>query len=282
MNTSEKAFVRAVYAYYKKEGRHDLAWRHLPAGRQGPDPYKIAVSEVMLQQTQVARVKEKYAEFLKRFPTAKKLAAASLADVMKVWTGLGYNRRAKFLKAMAETVTNQYKGKFPKTVSELEHLPGVGHYTARAIATFAYNQPHAFIETNIRTVYLHHFFPHTIQETEALVSDKVLMPIIEATLDAKNPRAWYWALMDYGSFLKAQGVKIHRTSAQYKKQSKFVGSVREVRGAIIKVLALGPVTAPMLRKKVPFDSIRYETALMQLIAEQLIEKKGSRYQIKES
>lgn len=270
MNTSEKAFVRAVYAYYKKEGRHDLVWR------QTTNPYKIAVSEVMLQQTQVSRVKEKYKEFLKLFPTAKALATASLVDVLKVWTGLGYNRRAKFLKAMAETVTTEYKGKFPKTVRELEALPGVGHYTARAIATFAYNTPHVFIETNIRTVYIHHFFP----ESEELVDDKVLMPIIEATLDTKNPREWYWALMDYGSFLKTSGVKIHRNSAQYKKQSPLKGSVREVRGAIIKVLTNGPHTAITLRKKVSFDTPRFNTALAQLVAENLIEKKGNTYQIK--
>lgn len=270
MNTSEKAFVRAVYAYYKKEGRHDLAWR------KTTDPYKIAVSEVMLQQTQVSRVKEKYKEFLRLFPTAKALATVSLADVLKVWTGLGYNRRAKFLKAMAERVMFDFKGKFPKTVSELEALPGVGHYTARAIATFAYNTPHVFIETNIRTVYIHHFFP----ESEELVDDKVLMPIIEATLDTKNPREWYWALMDYGSFLKTSGVKIHRNSAQYKKQSPLKGSVREVRGAIIKVLTNGTHTAITLRKKVSFDTPRYNTALDQLIAENLIEKKGNTYQIK--
>lgn len=273
MNSVEKAFVRAVYAYYKKEGRHDLAWR------KTADPYKIALSEVMLQQTQVARVKEKYKAFLKLFPTAKALAAASLADVLKVWTGLGYNRRAKFLKAMAETVTKEYKGKFPKTISELERLPGVGHYTARAIATFAYNTPSVFIETNIRTVYMHHFFPHTVQESSELVDDKVLMPIIEATLDAKNPREWYWALMDYGSFLKTSGVKIHRNSAQYKKQSPLKGSVREVRGAIIKVLTNGPHTLVALRKKVSFDTPRYNTAIAQLIAENLIEKKGNTYQI---
>ncbi|HEY0980214.1 MAG TPA: A/G-specific adenine glycosylase [Candidatus Paceibacterota bacterium] len=270
MNANEKAFVKIVYAYYKAEGRHDLAWR------QTTDPYKIAVSEVMLQQTQVARVKEKYKEFLKLFPNAKALAAASLADVLKVWTGLGYNRRAKFLKAMAETVLRHYKGKFPKTVSELETLPGVGHYTARAIATFAYNMPDVFIETNIRTVYIHHFFPESFE----LVDDKVLMPIIEETLDRKNPREWYWALMDYGSFLKTSGVKIHRNSAQYKKQSPLKGSVREVRGAIIKVLASGPHTVSILRKKVQFDTPRYNTAIAQLIAEHLIEKKGNTYQIK--
>lgn len=275
MNAQERAFVKTVYAYYKKEGRHDLAWRHLPAGRQGPDPYSIAVSEVMLQQTQVARVKEKYTEFLKRFPTAEKLAAAVLADVLQVWTGLGYNRRAKFLRELSEIIVRDHAGIFPSNVAILQTLPGIGHYTARAIATFAYNQQHALIETNIRTVYMHHFF----HDTDEPVNDSVLMPLIEKTLDVNNPRKWYWALMDYGSALKTQGVKIHRKSASYTKQSTFKGSVREVRGAVIKVLIGGPLTTSMLRKKVPFDTIRYKTALAQLTTEKLIEKKGSSYQI---
>jgi len=269
MKKGEKAFVTIVKKYYTKEGRHDLAWRNTQ------DPYKIAVSEVMLQQTQVARVQEKYKEFLTLFPTVKKLAEAPLVEVLKIWTGLGYNRRAKFLKIMAETITKEQKGKFPNTVEELEKLPGVGHYTARAIATFAYNQPHVFIETNIRTVYMHHFFPESFE----LVDDKVLLPIIEATLDTENAREWYWALMDYGSYLKQSGIKIHRQSKQYIKQKPLKGSVREVRGALIKVLAQGPQTITALRKKIDFDTARYNTAIEQLVAEQLIEKKGNKYQI---
>jgi len=269
MSAKERLFVKTVLEYYRKEGRHDLSWR------KTKDPYKISVSEVMLQQTQVARVKEKYKEFLTLFPTAKTLANAPLVEVLKVWTGLGYNRRAKFLKTMAEYVTKELKGEFPKTVEELQQLPGVGHYTARAIATFAYNQPHTFIETNIRTVYMHHFFP----QSQELVDDKILLPIIERTLDQENSREWYWALMDYGSYLKSIGIKIHRQSKQYVKQKPLKGSVREVRGAIIKVLAQGPQTVISLRKSMDFDTIRYNTAIEQLVAEHLIEKIGNNYQI---
>ncbi|MBY0328479.1 A/G-specific adenine glycosylase [Patescibacteria group bacterium] len=272
MNVKEKAFIEIVQSYYKKEGRHNLSWR------KTKDPYKIIVSEVMLQQTQVARVQEKYKEFLALFPTVVSLGDATLVEVLKVWTGLGYNRRAKFLKSMAETITTEYKGKFPQTVEELEKLPGVGHYTARAIATFAYNQPQVFIETNIRTVYMYHFFP----ESEELVDDKVLLPIIEATLDTENPRVWYWALMDYGSYLKSQGIKIHRRSTQYVKQKPLKGSIREVRGAIIKVLAQGPQTVISLQKKLDFDVIRYETAITQLITENFIEKEKTFFKIKDS
>lgn len=262
-----------MYDYYNRHGRHDLLWRHLPAG--GPDPYAIAVSEIMLQQTQVARVREKYEAFLTAFPNVQILARAPLLDVLTVWAGLGYNRRAKFLKTMAEKVVAFHGGIMPKTVAELQALPGIGEYTARAIATFAYNQPHALIETNIRTVFMHHFF----SRTEDVVSDTVLMALIEKTLDRDNPRTWYWALMDYGSALKAQGIKIHRKSAQYKKQKPLKGSVREVRGAIIKVLTMRIHTDKELRAIVPHDAIRYKTALDQLMNEMLVIKKGGRYRI---
>lgn len=270
MNGVHKKFITTVRDYYKTHGRHDLLWR------KTKDPYKIAVSEVMLQQTQVARVKEKYKEFLTLFPTVRSVATASLSDVLKVWTGLGYNRRAKFLKTMAESIVTDNEGTFPKSVEGLQDLPGVGHYTARAIATFAYNQSHVFIETNIRTVYMYHFFP----QSKELVDDKVLLPIIEATLDTENPREWYWALMDYGSYLKSLGITIHRNSKQYKKQKPLKGSVREVRGAIIAFLAQGSLSGVALQKKVSFDTQRYETAIVQLTREHLIEKEGRYYKIK--
>lgn len=269
MNAKEKAFVKTVYSYYEKNGRHDLEWR------KTKDVYKVIVSEVMLQQTQVARVQEKYKEFLALFPTVASLGNVALVEVLKVWIGLGYNRRAKFLKTMAETIVRDYKNIFPKTVPELEKLPGVGHYTARAVATFAYNQSHVFIETNIRTVYMHHFFP----ESQELVDDKILLPIIESTLDTENPRAWYWALMDYGSYLKSQGIKIHRQSKHYIKQKPLKGSVREVRGALVKLLTQGSQSAASLRKNIDFDTARYNTAIEQLVSEKLIEKKKGIYQI---
>lgn len=270
MNAKEREFVAIVYDFYHKNGRHDLLWR------KTKNPYNIAVSEVMLQQTQVARVQEKYKEFIKLFPTVQSLAQAPLIEVLQIWTGLGYNRRAKFLKQMAETIVLNHNGKFPKNSETLETLPGIGQYTSRAIASFAYNQPQVFIETNIRTVYMHHFFSQSVE----LVDDKIILPLIEKTLDKRNPREWYWALMDYGSELKSRGIKIHRTSKQYKKQNVFVGSIREVRGALIKILIEGPVTKSSLFKKLHFDAIRFETALAQLLAENLIEKKSSTYKIK--
>ncbi len=264
MNARQKAvFIGAVYEYYEKSGRHDLPWR------KTVDPYRIVVSEIMLQQTQVGRVLEKYREFLKAFPTVSALANAPLQAVLLQWSGLGYNRRARFLHAMAKTVVADHKGAFPKTFDELLKLPGIGHYTAGAVSAFAYNVPVTIIETNIRTAYLHHFFPDT-----AGVSDRELLPLIEATLDREQPRTWYWALMDYGSYLKSQGVRIHRNSAQYKKQSTFKGSLREVRGGIVRILAVQPATAVFLQKETGFEKDRIEQAVSVLMAEGLIHKKG--------
>ena len=183
----------------------------------------------MLQQTQVSRVLEKYKQFLKAFPTAKRLAQAPQAEVLILWSGLGYNRRARFLHQCATELLS-YKT-FPTEVPVLEKLPGIGHYTARAVATFAFNQPHVFIETNIRTVFVHHFFPK-----RKVVSDADILKLVERTLDTKNPRHWYSALMDYGSYLKSQGIKVHRQSTLYTKQSTFMGSNRRVRGLIVKAL----------------------------------------------
>ena len=263
------AFIKAVRDYYKKYGRHDLPWR------KTSDPYKIAVSEVMLQQTQVNRVVEKYKAFLKAFPTAHSLANAPLRDVLALWSGLGYNRRARFLQNMAKAVVEGNGSKFPKTMEELVKLPGIGHYTAGAVMAFAYNSPSAFIETNIRTVYLHHFF----NDSKENISDNDLLPLIEATIDKKNPREWYWALMDYGSYLKSIGIKIHRASAGYKKQKAFKGSLREVRGGIMKIVTKNPATFPQLQKNLAFENERLEKALQALIKEQLITKKGLRYSI---
>ncbi len=271
----KKAFIKTVKDYYKKHGRHDLPWRLTT------DPYKIAVSEVMLQQTQVVRVIEKYHEFLKTFPTVKQLADAPLQQVLLQWSGLGYNRRAKFLHQMAQTIVYDLDNHCPQTFTELLKLPGVGHYTAGAISAFAYNQPIAIIETNIRTVYLHHFHDllHPGPMGAGVKDDKELLPLIEETLDRKNPREWYWALMDYGSYLKSTGVKIHRTSAQYKKQTSFKGSLREVRGGIIKILTKEPATIKKLEKHLLFETDRIEQALQQLLQEELVVKRGMSFAI---
>jgi len=263
-------FIQTVKEYYHKHGRHDLPWR------MTTDPYKIVVSEIMLQQTQVSRVIEKYYTFLKAFPTVQVLANASLQQVLLQWSGLGYNRRARFLHQMAQTVVKEKSGVFPKHFDELLELPGIGHYTAGAICAFAYNKPITIIETNIRTVFLYHFFNNSKEAQHdglVKVADSELLPLIEKTLDQNNPREWYWALMDYGSYLKSQGIKIHRSSTHYKKQTTFKGSLREVRGAIIKMLTKHSATVLQVQKSTGFEIDRIEEAVQILIKEGIIGKK---------
>ncbi len=268
MNATEHTLVQIVKRYYKKHGRHDLPWRHTT------DAYKIAVSEIMLQQTQVARVIEKYQEFLKKFPTLRALAKAPLSDVLRIWSGLGYNRRAKFLHQMAQSIVRDHKGKFPTTYEALKSLPGIGPYTAGAIYAFAYNKPFPVIETNIRTVYIHHFFPKKDK-----VLDIDLMKIIEKTLDQKNPREWYWALMDYGSHLKQTGNKVHRASKHYTKQSKFEGSKRQIRGAIMRELLKGPATIVKIVKEIEKEKGSVQEVFGDLVREGFVKKVRGKYAI---
>jgi len=190
-------FRQTVWEYWKENGRHDLPWRSpslkLRRTKEILDPYRVLVSEVMLQQTQVPRVQEKYKEFLKKFPTVRALAKAPLADVLRVWSGLGYNRRAKYLRDAAKTIVAKHKGKVPKDVLTLRLLPGMGLYTASALRVFAFNEPDILIETNIRTAFIHHFWP----------------------FHKSSDRPRYGTVAD----------------------TKFEGSLRQVRGAILKALS---------------------------------------------
>ena len=221
---SVQAFRKEIYRHYEEQGR-TFPWR------KTRNPYYILVSEVMLQQTQVDRVREKYQQFIKSFPDVSALARAQLKTIMKVWQGLGYNRRALALKKIARIVTKQYNNKIPRTVGELVELPGIGQATASEILTFAFNQPTVFIETNIRSVFIHFFFPDREH-----VSDSEILPLVEKTLDRSHPRKWYYALMDYGVMLKKQYANPSRKSAHYNKQSPFNGSNRQVRGKILRFL----------------------------------------------
>ncbi|MEN9342251.1 MAG: hypothetical protein RIQ54_507 [Candidatus Parcubacteria bacterium] len=187
----------------------------------------------MLQQTQVARVVEKYQQFIKKFPTIRALANSSPAAVLRAWQGLGYNRRALFLYKTANIIAQQHKGIVPLQPEVLQKLPGIGAYTAVAIAVFAGQQSGVCIETNIRRVFIHHFFAD-----KKNIADSEILPIIEKTVvGEKNPRRWYWALMDYGASLpKMIQSNPNRKSSQYAKQSKFIGSLRHARGIVLKVL----------------------------------------------
>ncbi|QJU09492.1 A/G-specific adenine glycosylase [Candidatus Saccharibacteria bacterium oral taxon 488] len=194
--------------------------------RDQPTLYYVLVSELMLQQTQVARVLAKFTEFTTEFPDIESLAAAELTEVLRAWQGLGYNRRARYLHQTARAIAG---GALAATLHDLVQLPGIGVNTAGAIMNYTYQVPTPFIETNIRTVYLNHFF---VDQTA--VADRDILPIVEQTMDQANPRQWFWALMDYGSELKSQGKGKLSTSRHYTKQSQFTGSLRQMRGEILR------------------------------------------------
>jgi A/G-specific adenine glycosylase len=233
-----------VWDYYKNHGRHDLPWR-APEPDGSFDPYKILVSEIMLQQTQVPRVIPKYHEFLRRFPTFTALADASLGDVLRVWNGLGYNRRAKFLWQAAQRVVAEYGGQMPSAQAELVALPGVGVNTAGAVLAYAFNQPAVFVETNIRSVFIHHFFAD-----QQGVTDKQIAELVAQTMSV-DPRTWYWALMDYGTYLKQTSPNLNSASKHYVKQSQFEGSRRQVRGHVLRLLGAGAFTIDELIHLIP-------------------------------
>lgn len=258
---STSAFQEVVWQ------KADELYRDMP-WRRDTRPYYVLVSEIMLQQTQVDRVIPKFEAFIAAFPTVEALAAASLSDVLTLWSGLGYNRRAKFLHEAARKITTEFKGVFPDTAEALISLPGVGVNTAGAILAYSFNQPVIFIETNVRTVYFHHFF-----EDDTTVSDREIRELAEQTMDREHPRQWYWALMDYGAYLKRQGAGRNDKSKHYKKQSALKGSVREVRGQIVKALSVGDLPESELRIALDADE-RFEGALAGLQRDGLVQETG--------
>jgi A/G-specific adenine glycosylase len=267
-------FQTAVWGFYERQGRHELPWR------KTRDPYKILVSEVMLQQTQVERVYRYYERFIAAYPAPEALAAAPLADVLKLWQGLGYNRRARMLHEAAKAITHEHGGKMPKTIEGLESLPGVGRYTARAVAAFAYGTPSAFVETNIRTAAFKHFFPRADAVSDADVLAAVEASLPRATARGKGVREWYWALMDYGSALKRAGARLNAKSRHYAKQSAFEGSPRQARGAILRSLAGGPMRSEDLIELLgPKRRAQMKSALAALTKEGMIELARGRFRL---
>jgi A/G-specific adenine glycosylase len=266
-----RRFQKEVYDNYKRSGR-EFPWR------KTRDPYKILLSELMLQQTQVGRVIEKYKEFLRRFPAIEAVARAPLRDVLEVWQGLGYNRRALALKRLATIIVDHCGGRIPSDIDTLKALPGVGAATAGAVCAFAFGKPAVFVETNIRSVFIHHFF-----HGREGVKDNDILPFVAQTLDAKRPRQWYYALMDYGVALKEQHPNPSRRSAHYTKQSPFEGSLRQVRGMILRALVKDPgITEAALVDEINRDADRVGRCLQQLCKEGFVFKKGKRFFIRDT
>ncbi len=263
-----RSFRKKVYDHYRAQGR-DLPWR------QTSDPYRILVSEIMLQQTQVDRVIIKYHEFLKAFPTIKALSKAPFKKVLQVWQGLGYNRRARFLQQAAVMVVEKYKGTLPASVELLDELPGVGYATASAICAYAFRMPVVYIETNIRTIYIHEFFPK-----RRTVRDDELLPLVEQTLDRSDPHRWYNALMDYGTMLKSVHGNPARKSRHHVRQSKFEGSDRQIRGEIMRMLStVSRMSERKLLAMFPGEDERVKAILKKLCIEEMIKYRAGMYLI---
>lgn len=235
-NMSETTFSRAELASFvekvwREGARHhrDLAWRYID------DAYAVLVSEIMLQQTQVARVEKHWQRFLDLFPTLDALAAAEVPLVLEMWQGLGYNRRALALKRTAEHCAEHYGGRLPEEYDELLALPGIGPATAGGVRAFAYQKPTLYLETNVRTVFLHELFPGVEG-----VSDKQLAPLVLETCSEEDPRGWYYALLDYGAYLKSVTVNPSRRSKHYARQSAFEGSKRQKRAELVRIVLANP------------------------------------------
>ncbi len=245
--------------------------RRLMPWRDEITPYRVVVSEIMLQQTQVPRVLNKFDEFIQIFPDFAALAQASLEDVLRAWQGLGYNRRAKYLLQIAQEILNQWDGVVPDDPALLQTLPGIGAATAGSIVVFTYDRPVVFIETNVRRVFIHHFFQDRMD-----VSDTDIYPVLTRTLDQTHPREWYYSIMDYGTFLAGAIENPNRRSRHYAVQSKFSGSDREIRGRILKLLLdEGPAAGEIIHQKIQNEKERTNRILGQMIDEGLLMKDGS-------
>lgn len=259
-------FRKLVLDHWRRRGRHDLPWR------TNVTPYRVLVSEYMLQQTQVSRVIDKFRAFLALFPSFRALASATPSTVLAAWQGLGYNRRALLLHRCARTVVSELRGSLPKDPKVLQGLPGIGAYTAAAITVFAHDVPHALIETNVRRVYLQHFFPD-----QQDVPDAAILPLVERDVHAvRSPRIWFSALMDYGSWLAWKVPNANRRSKHYTRQSTFEGSVRQLRGRILRMLLERPRTRVQLANALE-DDPRIPAVLARLHREGFIQRRKNRY-----
>lgn len=263
-----RSFKRVVWSYYKKN-RRNFSWRNTD------NPYHIVVSEIMLQQTQTKRVEQKYPEWIKCFPDWERLALAPLKKILLTWQGMGYNRRAIALKACALKVTKEYGGHLPSDFEVLKTFPHIGFNTAGSIFAFAFNRPTVFLETNIRSVFIFFFF-----EKKKKVLDQDILRLVEKTLDKKNPKEWYSALMDFGAFLKKEFPNPNRKSKHYSKQSKFEGSNRQMRGLLLKLLSKTKgLTEKQIRDELKLGSKEIKMNLENLKKEGFITKKQERFMI---
>lgn len=279
ISTAESRRIARKFLFEEGQRHYrDLPWRHTE------DPWAILVSEVMLQQTQVARVAQRWPQWMERFPKPSMLAGASLREVLDAWSGLGYNRRALNLHKSACIIADAWRDEVPCFEEELLKLPGIGVYTARAVLAFAFEYPSVFLETNIRTVYIRHFFSCPFSPEQAAapgaakISDRALLEIGAALLEDDpgsvlaglnaGPRLWYSALMDYGAWIKQSEGNYSRHAASYRSQAPFKGSERQLRGAVLKaLLGQGAVDIAKLADLTGAERARLDRCLERLAAE---------------
>ena len=258
-------FIRTVWREGEDHYR-DLPWRYID------DPYAVLVSEIMLQQTQVPRVEKYWPRFLETFPTLDALAAAEVPLVLEMWQGLGYNRRALALKRTAEYCAEHYEGQLPEDHARLLALPGIGPATAGGVMAFAFQKPALYLETNVRTVFLHELVPG--QEG---VSDKQLEPLVLETCSKDDPRGWYYALLDYGAHLKSIVPNPSRRSKHYAKQSTFEGSKRQKRAELVRIVLAAPGISTEEAKRAldGFEAGKGRAAIDQALFDELVAKLSS-------
>ena len=274
-------FKRTIWSHYAKHKR-PMPWR------DNTSLYYVVVSEVMLQQTQVSRVLNKFETFVKRFPDFRSLAQARTRDVLKEWKGLGYNRRALYLKEVAENYVQTFGHNRSRQTSKSLHfsqlkwleatrLPGLGPNTVGAIKAYTFNTPSVFVETNIRSAIIHFFY----KNSKAKIHDEDIVPILSHLLKdpriGRNPREWYWALMDYGSYLKKEFPNPSRKSAHHTRQKPFKGSNREARSHILELIMRKPTQFIEIARHVGEKNL--EKNLADLTREGFLNEKGGRYRI---
>jgi A/G-specific adenine glycosylase len=185
-----KSFQARLLRWFREHGR-DLPWRRTR------DPYKVLVSEVMLQQTQVERVREYYGRFLQQYPTIQDLASANPTRVRDSWDGLGYYARARNLHAAARTVVREHGGRFPRDLEAVMSLPGVGRYTAGAVLSFAFGKPAPILDTNVRRVLSRVFVRRRASRPAA--TERRLWALAQAIIPDGEAWAFNQALMDFGA-----------------------------------------------------------------------------------
>lgn len=255
-----------MYRFYGAH-RRTFPWR-----KKRPSPYHVLVSEIMLQQTQVSRVAPFFKRFIAQFPSIDLLARASLADVMRVWSGLGYNRRARFLLEASREIVRVHKGNIPRDPALLKKLPGIGKATASSVAVFAFNEPIPFVETNIRSVIIYYFF-----EGQVGIGDREIFNVVEQTFDKSKPAEWCSALMDYGNFLKRAFPNPSRRSKHYRTQPKFEGSTRQIRGAIVRCLLVSDKTIAELSRCAGASGSCFEKVIATLEKEKIVKRARRRF-----